>query len=237
MSTKILCFDLDDTLIDDSYKFEITFCDCIKTILLAFETKAPQIDEILQLARQLDNDKLLSWPAERRYSPERLLSTWLDTYQKLCQLHNVEAKPHVNLILEGLVMQNFDPPYFVIPGAIETLEALKEQGIYQLRLLTVGTEAIQSKKIHRTGLNKFFQEIHFVVDGDKKAVLSRLADEYGIENITMVGNSIRSDINPALEVGVRAVYIPRGSWHMFRAEPINQLYSKLSDIAELPKLI
>lgn len=231
---KIVCFDLDDTLIDDSYKFEITFCDCIKTILLAFETRAPQIDEVLQLARKLDNDKMLNWPPEKRYTPERLLSTWIETYEQLSEKYKVATKPHVKLLLEGQVRQNFDPPHYIIPGAIETLENLKQDGRYTLMLVTAGTQDVQLSKAVKTDLHKFFTQVFCVINGAKKAPLGELAKKYGQRNVIMIGNSIRSDINPALEIGIKALYIPRGSWHLFKAEPVNNDFTTLENITQVP---
>jgi FMN phosphatase YigB (HAD superfamily) len=235
METKkiLLCFDLDDTLIDDNFKFEITFCDCIKTILLAFETRAPQIDDVLQQARELDNEKMSTWPSMKKYMPDRLLSTWLETYQTLCAKHNIEVKEHVNLILEGLVKQNFEPPYYIIPGAIETLTSLFEDDRYEMQIITAGNSTIQNKKLSTTSLSKFFSNINVVPDGDKYSVLEKLSQGYDKKDIYMIGNSLSSDINQALKAGVNAIHIPRGSWHQFKAEPLHNNFKTLSDISEL----
>ena len=232
----ILCFDFDDTLIDDSYKFELTFCDCIKVILESFETRPPQIDEILQLARKLDNEKLANWESALRYTPERLLSTWLETYRKLSQSRLVEIKKHTELILEGLVRKNYDPPYYIIPGAIETLNTFTEKN-YEMHLITIGSYEIQNKKIVHTGLEKFFTEVHIVTNGDKTETIKSIVSKYGEDNVIMIGNSIRSDINPALNAKARAIYIPRGSWHLFNAEPINDTYITISSITQVISVI
>ena len=49
----------------------------------------------------------------------------------------------------------------------------------------------------------------------------------------MIGNSIRSDINPALSSGIECIYIPRGSWHAFIADPINDKYITVNKIKEI----
>lgn len=232
----VICFDLDDTLIDDSYKFELTFCDCIKVILESFETRPPQIDEVLQLARQLDNQNLEAWPSEKKYTPTRLKSTWLETYITLCDLHKVPQKHHTKILLDGLVRKNYDPPYFIIPGAIEALTSLERLG-YELHLITVGTEEIQRKKVEVTGLGKFFKTIQISKDANKGVLLANLAAQYGKDKLIMVGNSLRTDVNPALELGIKVIYIPRGSWHQFNAEPINRNYIAIPDIADLMGVI
>lgn len=231
--TKILCFDLDDTLMDDNYKFELTFCDCIRTIITALETRSPQIDDVLQTARNIDNEKWITWDKKDRYMPRRVASAWVEAYEKLAIQQNIPVKPHIKRLLWAQVMTNYDPPYFVIPGAIETLIKLNERG-YKKIIITAGHNRIQNRKLKLTRMSRFFDEIY--VTYDKSLILKDLADKYRKENLVMIGNSLRSDINPALELGIEAVYIPRGAWHQFKAEPVNNNYKKMEKIEDLLNL-
>lgn len=234
MNKKILIFDLDDTLIDDSYKFEIGFCDCIKTVITAMEGRSPQIDEILQKARDLDNEKLATWPDKDKYLPKRVGMSWIETYEYFSRLKDVPVKSHIRRLLWSQVMMIWDPPYIVMPGVIETLIKLRERG-YTLHVLTIGHPAIQTRKLKLTELAKFFDKAH-VESSNKEGKLKELSDKYGRENIVMIGNSIRSDINPALNIGLESVYIPRGSWHAFIAEPVNDKYVTVNKIQEVLNL-
>lgn len=132
-------------------------------------------------------------------------------------------------------MTTFDPPYYVIPGVIETLINLQQKG-YKLHILTIGLESIQRRKLYLTELQKFFDEIH-IVPYDKEAELIKIADKYGKDKVLMVGNSMRSDINPALKAGVNAMYIPKGSWHNFKAAPEGSNYLELSNIEDLINIL
>jgi putative hydrolase of the HAD superfamily len=80
----------------------------------------------------------------------------------------------------------------------------------RLLLLTKGDCEVQRDKLARSGLAPFFEGVHVVAEKDA-GVLRRLVADYGLrpEQVWMVGNSPRSDINPALEAGLGAVYIPR----------------------------
>lgn len=235
MEKKIFVFDLDDTLIDTDYKFELTFCDCIKTILLSFETRAPQIDEVLDAARALDNHKLATYPVETRYQPQRLYDTWLETYALLCEKHGLKPKAHVKQQLKGLIGQNFDAPWYIIPGAEETLEKLKDLPDVELHVLTVGDVQVQQRKLQSTQLIRFFKHVQ-VTTADKQAYLEQLAKKFGAGNVTMVGNSLKSDINPALRAGVNVVHIPRGNWHHAYEEPETE-FTTVRDIRDLVKLL
>lgn len=228
---KVLCFDLDDTLIDDNYKFELTFCRCIEVIIQALETSSPQIDDILQVARDHDNHLWETLPKEKRYMPSRVATSWMNAYEEIAKSKDIPVRPHIKRLLWSLVMTNYDPPYYVIPGVIETLKEMRSRG-YDLQVITVGHENIQRRKLTTTHLIKYFNKYH-VVPADKKAVLEEISNEYGKENITMIGNSMRSDVNPALELGIKVIYIPKGSWSKFKAEPINSNYIETDDIQKI----
>jgi putative hydrolase of the HAD superfamily len=231
---KQVFIDLDDTLIDDNYKFEMTSCDCAKVIMQAFETRAPAIDAIIEKFRTIDNARLSSIAPDDRFRPARTLGSWHQTYDDLCAEHGRSPKRSTHMLLEGYVLQNFEPPYYVIPDVFDVLNELSRFGKYELRLLSAGDPVIQDNKIEGTGLKKYFASMHFLTDGEKGSALERAAGEFGAKNMWMIGNSIGSDINPALKLGVNAIYIPRGSWHAWHAEPFNTSYVELGSIRMVP---
>ena len=230
----LICFDLDDTLIDDNWKFETTFCDCIKAILLGLAAKAPQIDEILTKARELDNELLHSLPTSMKYQPERLIQAWKETYKVLSRQKEIPIKNHILQMIEAIVWQNYEPPYFVIAGAVDTLIKIKDIPHVNLEILTIGNKEIQDKKIAFSRLKHHFSHVEVVHDSmGKEEYLKKQAQKYGKDNVWMVGNSISSDINPALKAGVHAIYIPRGSWHVNKDTFFNNKYIKIKRIFEL----
>ena len=231
---KLICFDLDDTLIDDNWKFETTFCDCIKAILLGLAAKAPQIDEVLNTFREIDNKRMKDLPIREKYMPERIIDSWKDTYKVLSQRKEIPVKNHILQMIEAYVWQNFEPPYFVIAGAVDSIVNIKKIPNVTLEILTIGNKEIQKKKVVLSRLDHYFSHIEIVYNGDgKEEYLKEKALEYGKENVYMVGNSIKSDINPALKAGVNAVYIPRGSWHVNTDDFINKDYIEIKRIFEL----
>lgn len=232
--TKLICFDLDDTLIDDGFKFETTYCDCMKIILQALAAKSPQIDEILYTAREMDNELIKTLPPEEKYSPERLVRVWQETYRHISEKKDIPIKKHILQMLEGYAWQNYEPLYFVIAGAVDTLIHIKNIPNVRLEVLTIGHARIQGKKITLSRLDHYFEHIEFVNGGEGKgAYLEKQVPIYGKENIYMVGNSMRSDINPALKAGVHAVYIPRGAWHHNEVESFSKEYVEVKRIFEL----
>ncbi|MBU0702463.1 MAG: HAD hydrolase-like protein, partial [Chloroflexi bacterium] len=94
-------------------------------------------------------------------------------------------------------------------------------GRFRLLLLTKGDQEVQEDKLTRSGLGHFFDGVHVVPEKDAQ-VLRELVDRYGLEpELTwMVGNSPRSDINPALEAGIGAIHVPHSSTWVWEREEI-----------------
>ena len=237
-SKTLICFDLDDTLIDDNWKFETTFCDCMKTILLALAAHAPTVDEILRMAREMDNQLLDELPKDKKYTPSRLTQAWQTTYKTISERQEIPVKPHIMNMLEGYVLQNFEPPYLVIAGAVDALIHIRNLPNIEMHVATIGDPEIQLRKINYARLNFYFDHVEIVQDSDDKGeYLRQMSEQYGADNVIMIGNSIRSDINPALAIGLKAIYIPRGSWSRFKAEPLNDSFAQVHRIFELPQTL
>ena len=100
-------------------------------------------------------------------------------------------------------------PATPLPGVVETLSRLQEDGRYKLVLLTKGELDVQEKKLARSGLGKHFSHIEIVSNKSQKEYLA-LCSFLGIspESLMMVGNSFKSDIEPVLQLGGWGIHIP-----------------------------
>jgi putative hydrolase of the HAD superfamily len=100
-----------------------------------------------------------------------------------------------------------DCPMQLIEGVSETLDYLTAR--HELTLFTKGHPEEQTLKIDRSGLGALFHHTAIVREKDTQAYAA-LARERGLnaERTWMVGNSPKSDINPALSAGLKAVFIP-----------------------------
>ncbi len=128
-------------------------------------------------------------------------------------------------------------PVELLPGVRETIASLSAS--YRLMIITKGDLFDQESKIARSGIADSFQHVEIVSEktpGAYAAVMNR----HGIEPrcFLMVGNSLKSDILPVVEVGGNAVYIPyRLTWDHERVTDegaITGRYVTLSHIGELP---
>ena len=127
-------------------------------------------------------------------------------------------------------------PVILFEGVEETLEALSERG--RLVLVTKGDLLHQEVKLAASGLGDYFSGIEIV--SDKKAdTFRRLFATYGVvpEQAVMAGDSMRSDILPALEAGAWAAYIPQeGAWshEQGKMPEAHPRFRQLEMLADLP---
>jgi putative hydrolase of the HAD superfamily len=109
-------------------------------------------------------------------------------------------------------------PIETLPGVQETLEALK--GRYRLVVVTKGELLDQERKLAASGVDHFFDAVEIVSEKDA-SVYSRIFARHGSgpERAMMIGNSLKSDILPALEAGSWAVHVPsEHQWALDHAE-------------------
>lgn len=93
------------------------------------------------------------------------------------------------------------------PHAKETLEALSKE--YKLMIITKGDLLDQSAKLERSGLAHFFNIIEVVSDKTIDTYIDIIQKhDLDPKHFLMVGNSLRSDVQPILELGGKAIYIP-----------------------------
>lgn len=133
-------------------------------------------------------------------------------------------------------------PVVLLDGVEETLAGLS--GEYQLVLATKGDITDQQRKIDASGLSRYFNDIEIMADKKEKDYLDLFkmigapADE-----CLMVGNSMMSDIVPALNVGAKAAYIPyHVTWQYEKRERAENgiegpNYVKLSSIKDLTSIL
>ena len=130
-------------------------------------------------------------------------------------------------------------PVETLPGVDEALAALSER--YRLVLITKGDLMDQERKLAASGLGDLFAAVEIVSEKDR-GTYDRVFDRHGTgpAEAVMAGNSMKSDVLPALEAGAWAVHIPYAiTWaHEVADAPQGHgRYGALESISELPKWI
>jgi putative hydrolase of the HAD superfamily len=130
-------------------------------------------------------------------------------------------------------------PIEPMPYAEDTLKAL--DGAYRLVLITKGELLDQERKLAASGLGDYFDAVEIVSD-KTPAVYARLFDRHGsgAGQAMMVGNSLASDVVPALTAGAHAVHVPSDyNWELdAHAEPITDArFHRVPDLGALRPLL
>ena len=130
-------------------------------------------------------------------------------------------------------------PIEVMPHAAEVLERLA--GAYGIILITKGDLFDQERKLAQSGLGDLFDAVEIVSD-KTAAVYERIFDQHGDgpDRAMMVGNSLRSDVLPALAAGCWAVHVPHDlTWAVEHAEPPtdSSRYRQVAHLGEVLDLI
>ncbi|MDG4882604.1 HAD family hydrolase [Mesorhizobium sp. WSM4884] len=130
-------------------------------------------------------------------------------------------------------------PIEPLPHARETVERLA--GAYRVVLITKGDLLDQERKLAQSGMGDLFDAVEIVSDksADTYArIFSRHGD--GPQNSMMVGNSLRSDVVPAIEAGGWGIHVPHElTWAVEHAEaPVAApRFREIANLGELPGLV
>ncbi|MBZ9935165.1 HAD family hydrolase [Mesorhizobium sp. BR1-1-16] len=130
-------------------------------------------------------------------------------------------------------------PVETLPHARDAIERLS--GSYRIILITKGDLFDQERKLAQSGLGDLFDAVEIVSDktvDTYRRVFARHAD--GPERALMVGNSLKSDIAPAISAGGWGVYVPHPlTWSFEHVEPPTEdpRFRQIADLGELPDLV
>lgn len=210
MARQTILIDADDTLWENNVFFEKTidaFIDVLEP--LGFER-----DYIRRILNETERRNI----RQHGYGVRSFGRSLEDTYLKLAG--HMARRETVNQI-KVMVDELERVPPRILDGVPDTLAYLADR--HRLLLLTKGEPAEQAGKVERSGLQQFFEAIEIVSEKDA-AMYRHVVDRHKIvkSGAWMVGNSPRSDINPALEAGLNAVFIPHAmTWALEHDEVRN----------------
>ena len=204
---KTLIIDGDDTLWENNVYFEQAiedFIDFLAHSTLSREQVRATLDEIERLNSEVHGYGSAAFARNLRETYERLAERAIET-------RHLE---HVMNLGRRIVQVELD----LLPGVAPTLDYLTAR--HRLLLFTKGEPEEQTLKVQRSGLAPRFDQV--VVTKEKDVAAYReLIREHDVDagQAWMVGNSPRSDINPALEAGLGAVFIPHPhTWRLEHAD-------------------
>jgi len=209
---RTLLIDADDTLWENNIFFERAVREFTE-LMIEKELMADRIEELLR-RREVENVK------QYGYGSESLYRTMLDVYHEACREEGREAEEQVLAKIEGFREMTGNYEIILLDGVGEALPRLKS--LNRLILVTKGHEREQMGKITRSGLQHHFHAVRVVAE-KHPGVYLQILEEFNLdaENTWMVGNSPRSDINPAKAAGMGTVLIPYHSTWVHEVEDIS----------------
>jgi putative hydrolase of the HAD superfamily len=207
MTPQFLIVDADDTLWENNIYFERAFEEFVQFLdhstLDAREVRAV-LDSIEEVNARIHGYGSLNFGRNLRHTYERLAER--------------DVLPEDIETVMGFAERILDCPVETIAGVPQTLAYLAAR--HELTLFTKGHAEEQTLKIGRSGLGHYFRHTAIVKEKDCDAY-RRLVAERGmaLERTWMIGNSPKSDINPALAAGLHAVFVPHAhTWVLEKQE-------------------
>lgn len=172
----------------------------------------------------------------------RFPESFVRAYNYFCDVTEKDGKKDERDYVRELGYKVFQIPVEPIPYMNETLQALKDAG-HELYLHTGGDEANQFRKIAQLELTTFFEHRVFISEHKDTTALSDILKtiDANPEITWMVGNSIRTDIVPALEMKINAIHIPAEMEWKYNEVDINiepeRAYYQVDSLQEVPDVI
>jgi putative hydrolase of the HAD superfamily len=220
-----LLIDADDTLWENNIYFESAFDDFVEFLDHSSLTSG-QIRDVL-------NEIELVNARVHGYGARNFGRNLQQAYQHLAERAIGEQDlVHVMSLAERILEQ----PLELIEGVEKTLVSLASR--HDLTLFTKGHPEEQKLKVDRSGLSRYFAHTAIVKEKDADAY-KRIVEERKLEpeQTWMIGNSPKSDINPALEAGLGAVLVPHArTWVLEREELRRPEGSRFLQVETFPGL-
>ena len=163
----------------------------------------------------------------------------LSMIETAVEVTNGQVSASVIAEILGFGRQMLQNPVETLPHARETLDALA--GTYRILLITKGDLFDQERKLAQSGLGDYFSAVEIVSDKTAQTyerIFSRHGD--GPQRAVMVGNSLKSDVVPAIRAGSWGVYVPHElTWALEHDEApeADPRFRRIPDLGQLPGLL
>lgn len=195
MSFKVIAFDADDTLfVNETYFLETEekFCELMSDYL----SHQGLSQELFRI--EIANLKIYG------YGIKAYILSMIEAAMTISN-NTIPVTVVAKIIQYGKEL--LEKPIVLLDGVEETLEAL--YGKYKLVVATKGDLLDQRRKLHNSGLGKYFHHIEVMSDKQEQDYLDLIKRlEIKSSEFYMIGNSLKSDVLPVLNIGGYAAHVP-----------------------------
>jgi len=202
-----LMIDADDTLWENNIYFERAIANFTSFLNHRHFTAA----QVRQKLNEVEHENIV----KLGYGLHSFAAALAATFEHL----SVEPlTPALRETIHGFAQTIAEQPIELLKHVSPTLDELRSR--HRLLLVTKGNFKEQMGKVERSGLKPYFEAVEVVPEKNEESYLA-IVEKYRLERSTtwMVGNSPKSDINPAIAAGLNAVFIPHAdTWILEHAE-------------------
>jgi len=224
---RTIAFDADDTLWENEILFrnaEKTYCE----VLAKFQSKENILSSLL--LTELRNMELYG------YGIKAFVLSLIENALLISDKKITASQTSLIINIGKNMLEN---KVILLEGVKETLHALS--GRFKLIMATKGDLLDQERKLKKSGLLKFFSHVEIMTEKHEENYQRLLKDTDTTANhFLMVGNSVKSDIIPVLNLGGYAAYIPyKSTWALEYSDSSkieNDRFFQLGNMKEIPKL-
>lgn len=226
-SRALVVFDGDDTL----WRTQELY-DAVKSAFADLVADADSVRHVLALLSRIDQEAV----ALRGFTVERFVNSMLETYRSLARQRGHEATQMVEQKIRALA-EPLLGHYELYPDAIQALRQLSER--FELVLATKGERGLQEQKVRQLGIDRYFSSLYFI-ERKTSDEYRHIIQTHGVkaEMAWAIGNSVRSDVNPATEIGMRAIWIRRAaSWAYEEAHLEDEAVAIVDSLREAAEIL
>lgn len=204
-----LLIDADDTLWENNVYFE----QAIASFISYLDHRIYNAEQVRERLNCVERATI----AVRGYGLNSFRESLVTCFEQLTD-HPITPDKHKRIV--SFAQSIADHEIELLPQVDETLADLALR--HRLILVTKGDSAEQTDKLHRSGLSPHFSAVE-VLPEKHHAAYKSLSAHHGCEGCTtwMIGNSPKSDINPAFAAGLNAIFIPHDFTWALERENIN----------------
>ncbi len=224
---KVIGFDADDTLwVNETYFREAE--EQFANLLEGYETKNKIDQELFKM--EIKNLELYG------YGIKGFMLSMVESALEIS--NNTISKATISDIL-NLGKKMITHPVELLDDVKEVLETLKDK--YRLIVLTKGDLLDQERKLERSSLSTYFHHVEVLSDKKEENYLNLLEHlEIDVKEFLMVGNSLKSDVLPIVNIGASAVHVPfHTTWkhEEVSIEKENNKYLTVSTLSDILKYL
>ncbi len=204
-----LLIDADDTLWENNIYFERAIARFI-SFLNHHEFSPEQVREVLN---DVERDCIVT----HGYGLNSFAHALVRTFERLSPR---PVTPELDAQIVGFAHGIENHSIEFLPEVPETLAYLRHR--HRLILVTKGAVPEQTGKIERSAIRQYFADAEIVAEKNADTY-ARIVEQFHLDRAStwMVGNSPKSDINPALAAGLNAIFVPHGDTWILEHEEVN----------------